>query len=171
MSNYGDILRSIGIRGILGVPIFVGGVLTLFAAHGNANVGGGFIGCGLIIAAAVMLGGPVARLIAEPAGSLFYPTMKSDRPAPVYGIPAARRARGLYEEAIAGYLQIAAEFPGEVKPYIELIDICIRDLKDAGRANQYFQDGMAALQQEGDREALARMYSAIRTRLNSKPSN
>jgi hypothetical protein len=163
MSNYSEIFRSLTLRGILGVPLFIGGTWMLF--RGNP------LGCALIIVAAVVLAGPIARLIAEPSGSLFYPNLRADRPGPVYGIPAAKRARGLYEESIAGYQQIAAEFPDEVKPHVQIIDICIRDLKDPTRANQVFQDGLAALRREEDREALARMYAAIRTRLNSRPSN
>jgi hypothetical protein len=171
MNNYREIFRSFALRGILGLPFFVGGVIVLHRAHASPDPGSGFLGCALIIAAAVTMAGPVARLIAEPAGNLFYPNRSDGRRQPAYSISESKRAKGLYEEAIAGFEQIASEFPDEVKPYIHIIDICIRNLKDPARANEVFQRGLASLKKEEERETLARMYSGIRTRLNSKPSN
>ena len=86
-------------------------------------------------------------------------------------MPAAKRAKGLYEEAISGFEEIAQEYPKETKPYIEMIDIAIRNLKDPERANAIYRRGLAVLKRDKDREVLAIMYSATRTRLNSKPSN
>ena len=72
---------------------------------------------------------------------------------------------------MAGFEGIAAEHPNEVKPYIEMIDIAIVNLKDPERANRIFQRGFCVLKKDENKEVLARMYGAIRTRLNAKPSN
>jgi hypothetical protein len=69
---------------------------------------------------------------------------------------------------MAGFEKIAQDFPDEVQPYIEMIDIAIVNLGDAGRANRIFQRGVSALKKDEDKEALASMYSAIRTRLNAR---
>ena len=89
----------------------------------------------------------------------------------MYSIPESKRARGMYEEAIAGFDRIAADYPDEVKPYIEMINISIVNLKDPDRANEIFQRGVSILRKDRDKEVLATMYGAIRTRLDAKPSN
>lgn len=134
-----------------------------------ATASGGFgatprllFGMGFIVMAAIVVAAPLARLIAEPTGNLFYPAKRRSRPLPMYSIPQAKRKQGHYEEAIAGFEQIAADYPGEVKPYIEMVDIAIMDLKDPDRAKAIFQRGVATLKKHEDQETLARMYRAIR---------
>ncbi len=114
---------------------------------------------------------PLARFLAEPVGTLFYPGTHSSKKAPMYGIPESKRAKGLYEEAIAGFEKIAEDYPNETKPYIEMIDIAIRDLKDPERANKIYQHGTSVLKKDKDKAVLSSMYTAISSRLNSKPSN
>jgi hypothetical protein len=52
-----------------------------------------------------------------------------------------------------------------------MIDISIRNLKDADRARDIFARGMSLLEKEEDRDVLEGMYVAIASRLNAKPSN
>jgi hypothetical protein len=171
MSNYRNIFKQLALLGIIGFPLAIGGIIMLFRADSAHSPGGGLFACAAIIMGAVILARPLARLIAEPSGNLFYPGQRFSRPQPMYSIPESRRARGLYEEAITGFEKIAEDYPGEVKPYIEMIDISIVHLKDPDRANEIYQRGVSLLKKEGDKEVLATMYSAIRTRLNAKPSN
>jgi len=124
-----------------------------------------------IVAGAIILASPLTRLLAEPAGSLFYPVRRFDRPQPMYSIPQSKRAKGLYEEAMAGFEKIAETYPDEVQPYIHMIDIAIVNLKDPDRANAIYQRGFSTLKQNDAKGELARMYSAIRTRLNARTSN
>ena len=121
MDDYQEILKSLVFRGLFGVPSLILGVWMLFVSNP--------MGCFFIIIAAVILAKPLARLVAEPSGSLFYPRERFSRPLPIYGIPASKRAQKLY------------------------------------------QRGILILKADEDKETLARMYSAIRTRLNAKPSN
>ncbi len=65
---------------------------------------------------------------------------------------------------------IADEYPDEVKPYIEMIDIAIMDMQDADRANEIYRRGISLLKAQEDKESLASMYSAIRSRLESAPA-
>ena len=140
-----------------------------FLIHGN--IGGAFIGCAAFIMGAVIVAAPLAELIAEPAGNLFWPSARYDRPQPAYSIPQSKRARGLYEEAMAGFEEIAGEHPQEVQPYVEMIDIAIVNLHGPERAKAILQRGFFILKKDEDREALVRMYCAITTRLNSRPAN
>jgi hypothetical protein len=173
MNEYKDIGFSLLKRSLIAVPFFVLGFFVLFHAQGGL-VGGfamGLLGCGAIIVGAIVIAFPLARLIAEPSGSLFLPKEHFDRPQPRYGIPQSKRAQGLYEEAMAGFEKIAEEYPGEVKPYIEMIDIAIVNLKDPQRAYRIYQRGISTLKKREDRDVVVRMYEAIRSRLDTKPSN
>ena len=161
MSNYREILISLAWRIPVSLPFFVIGV------SGALSV----ISPLFIVVGGIIVGPPFARLVAEPAGNLFYPGRRFSRPQPAYSIPQSKRAKGLYEEAIAEFEAIADEYPAEVRPYIEMIDISIVNLKDPDRADEIFQRGISVLKKEADKEVLAKTYSVIRTLLNAKPSN
>ena len=159
-------------RSLPAVAIFALGWWLLATASGGwAATPRLLFGMACLLGAAVIMAPPLVRLIAEPSGNLFWPGRRFDRPQPMYSIPQSKKAKGLYEEAIAGFEKIAEEYPEEVHPYIEIIDITIVKLKDPERANATYQRGMSVLKKDEDKEVLARMYSAIRTRLNAKPSN
>jgi len=160
MNNYRPIFVSLGWRAIVAAPFFVVGMT------GALSILSPFC----VVAGAIILAPPLARLIAEPTGNLFYPSRHYDGPQPAYSIPQAKRARGQYEQAMAGFEKIAEDHPDEVKPYIEMIDIAIVNLKDPDRANAIYQRGVSLLSKEDDKAVLPRMYGAIRTRLNAKPS-
>ena len=167
VSRYGDILFRYLMRFILAALFFWLG--WYFLIHGN--IGGAFIGCAAFIMGAVIVAAPLAELIAEPAGNLFWPSARYDRPQPAYSIPQSKRARGLYEEAMAGFEKIAEEYPQEVQPYVEMLEITTVNLHDPKRANAIFHRGVNVLKKGEDREALVRMYRGIQTRLNSRPGN
>ncbi len=136
---------------------------------GWATVGFFLPGLTAFIMGAIILAFPLAALFAEPTGNLFWPSERFDRPQPAYSIPQSKRARGLYEEAMAEFEKITEEYPQEVQPYVEMIDIAIVNLHDPERAKAIFQRGISVLKKDEDREALARMYGAIQTLLNSRP--
>lgn len=163
MTNYHSILLSLGRRLLVALPFLGFGVLLLFRAGGGWGAGAaqGLFGSAMILIAAVILAFPLARLLAEPVGSLFYPSGKFDRPQPMYSIPAGKRKKTLYEEAIADYEKIAADHPGEVKPYIEIIDITVTDLHDKARARRVYEAGIGALADEDARGRLHEMFEAI----------
>jgi len=173
MSNYPQIVRSLVRRVLFAVVCFALGFFVLFRTGGSMLEGyaGGLMGCACIIAGAIVLAFPLARLLSESSGGLFYPGRRFDRPQPMYSIPQAKRQKGQYEEAIAGFEQIAVDYPDEVQPYIEMMDIAIVNLKDPGRANAIYLRGVSAMKKNEDKETLARMFTAIRTRLNARPSN
>lgn len=169
MTDYRGILGSLIIR------LIPAGILVGLGWHLTVSVGTLFVGplqlllgmfCFLL--AAILVARPIARLVAEPAGNLFYPGDCYDRRQPMYGIPESKRKKGLFEEAMADLEKIANEFPRELKPYIDMMDIAIVDLKDPDRANAIYQRGIAALRKIEDKETLARMYQGIRSRLNTQ---
>lgn len=64
-------------RTAIAIPLFAGGLIVLFRAGGDVLQGLalGFFGCAAIILGAIILALPLARLIAEPIGSLFWPVL------------------------------------------------------------------------------------------------
>lgn len=161
MNDYRSICVSLGWRALIAAPFFVVGITgALFVLSPYC-----------IVVGAIIIASPLARLLAEPTGNLFWPSQCFKRPQPMYSIPQSKRAKGLYEEAIMGFEKIAADYPDEVQPYIEIIDIVIVNLNDPGRARKIYQRGMSLLKKDIDRELLTRMYGAILTRLNARPSN
>lgn len=158
MSNYRDILVRLFFRLLVAVPIFIGGLMV-----------GGLIALSAVLLGAIIVAGPIAHLFGEPLGNILYPARHSSRKAPMYGVPESRRARGLYEEAMVEYRKIMDEHPGEVKPYIGMIDTAVVNLKDPERASIIYNRGMASLQNENDRNALTNMYLGICSRISDKP--
>jgi hypothetical protein len=133
-----------------------------------ATFGTAAIGFGVMLIGAVVLAIPLARLIAEPSGSLFYPRIYAE-PHPPYGIPESKVAKGQYEEAMQVYEQIAAAYGDQLKAYVGMIDVAIMHLNDPARALAIYERGMAALVTQEKRDALTRMYRAIRSRLQPEP--
>lgn len=115
----------------------------------------------MILPIAFLVARPLAQLISLSSGSLFFPNQHFDKPQPVYGIPQSRRKEGRYEEALEGFRKIVDEHEEESAAWIQMIDIAITDLHDAGRAKQLYDEGMVRLRKEGNRNHLKTMYEAI----------
>ena len=164
-TNFMALLR----RGLPAGAGFAVGTWILLGAGESGNVLQMLLGFAFFLVAAILLSGPAARLLAEPMGSLFWPRRYYDRPQPMYGIPQSRRAKGQLEEALAEYEKIAAAHPDEVRPWLEMIDLAIHDLRDASRANAIFQMGIARLKKPADQDALAQVYAEVLTRLDARP--
>jgi hypothetical protein len=153
-------------RFVLAVAAIGIGARFLFGA---VHIGQMLVGLAFFLIAAVLLAPPLARLFSEPLGALFWPKRYYDKPQPIYGIPRAKRLRGLPEEALLGYEQIAAEHPHELQPWLDMIDIALTDLHDPERANLLYQRGIAALKNPADRDLLAQVYAATRDRQAPAP--
>ena len=171
VNRYQEIFIRLLKRSILAAPFFLIGWYVLHKTTALDNIGLAFFGLAIMIVGAIILAFPLAELFAEPTGNLFWPDERFDRPQPAYSIPQSKRARGLYEEAMAGFEKIAEEHPEETQPYVEMIDIAIVNLHDPQRAHAIFLRGVSVLEKEEDRATLVRMYGAIQTRLNSRPGN
>ena len=122
-------------------------------------------GMAFLLTGAIIIGPSLARLVAEPAGSLFYPGLQFDHPQPAYSIPEAQRKKGQFEEAFAGFERIAADYPQELKAYVAMIDIAIVDLRRPELAHSVYSHAELTLRTRKDRAALRVMYEAITSRL------
>lgn len=165
MGKYREIVREQGWRILAGAPCFAAGGF-FFYTSGDFGVlfSLPFLLCGALIVAPLL-----ATIFAEPFRSLFYPVGRFDRPLPLYSVQEAKRTKGLYEEAIAGLEKIAGDYPGELKPYTEMIDIAVVNLRDENRARSFLHRGLAELKKDDDKVMLKRFYEATITRLCPKP--
>lgn len=167
MSEYAPLLVKLGIRVLFSLPCFAMAV-GVFHLTSSQIVG-------LLCSVPFMLGGgfilapALGELVAEPLRSMFYPGTRASGPGPVYSIPQSKRANGLYEEAMSGFEEIAHEFPGDVKPYVEMIDMAVVNLHDGERARMIFYKGLTELENEEDKAVLKQMYEATMTRLHPEP--
>jgi hypothetical protein len=74
-------------------------------------------------------------------------------------------AKGLYAEAEQEYEKIIREFPDEIKPHIDMLNIAIVRMNNPELAEQIFQRGMSLLKNPDSRQVLSTSYASIRTQL------
>jgi tetratricopeptide (TPR) repeat protein len=124
-------------------------------------------GIACLVAAAILMGPPIAELFAKPAGSLYYPEAnESDYdPQPDYDIAEKLRSQGLFAEAMSEYEKIAWRSPDKVKPYIEMIDMAFVDLKDSERAEEIYRQALSVIKDVKDQYTLKTMYEMSKTKL------
>lgn len=125
---------------------------------------------GLFLAGACILALPLAEWSAGPWGSLYFPNERPRDKAPMYGIPQARRKKGQYEEAMEAYEALTREHPGQLRAWVEMMDMAVVDLRDLRRAETIYERALQNLQNEDDRRALSAMYRAITSRFATRPA-
>jgi len=165
MGIFRDTFRDHGWRIFFAVPCLVIGAYLLY----TWGVAGLIFALPFLVGGGIIIGPFFTTILAEPFRSLFYPNEQFDRAQPMYSIPQAKKARGSYEEAIAEYEKIARYHPHQLKPYVEMIDIAVVNLRDAERAKRIYQDGLLNLSDEDDRNALKQTYEATVTRIHGLP--
>lgn len=165
MTEHREELREWAWRLGIALLLLGGGWRLLATASGGwASTPQLLVGMSCLVATAIVIAPPIARILAEPSGNLFYPRLPATRVTPMYSIPKAKRKKGLTQEALDGYHTIAAEHPQDLEAYIEMIDIAMLDMKNPELATSIFQHGMATLKDEQARASLATMHKAISSR-------
>ncbi len=168
MSDYQSNLQRLVMGGLIAATLFLAGwrlMPTEGAWDALPHILGGMV-CFVLGACALAV--PLARWLAEPWGSLYFSNRSASGKAPMYGIPQAKRKKGLFEEAMADYEAIIRDHPGELRAYVEMMDMAVVDMQDLHRAELVFEQGMLALQSENDLRALKAMYRAITSRITRR---
>lgn len=169
MDDRRDILIALAWRLLLAVPLGVTAWFLFATTRGDPNGGGErFLGLMCAVAAAIVIAPPFAVLVAEPAGSLFYPRRHA-RPDPRYSAAEGRRMRRRHEEAIAEFEHIAAQFPAEVRPYVAMMEITLLDLHDSERAGAIVKRGLATVRDDASRKHLLWKYRIAKAKLRAAP--
>ena len=110
----------------------------------------------------------IAQLVGQQAGKLFYSGEEFNRPQPMFSVPEGKRKSGHYQEAFDGFQKIAEEYPQELKPYLEMMEIAIVDMKDKKKGDLVFHQAIAALDDKEACDTLLKMYKAISFQLEYK---
>ena len=147
------------------------GMAFWFLFLGRGGLYGIILGMCCIVMAGVVASLPIARSIANPLSKFFFPDARFSKPLPLYSIPDTKRTGGLYEEAIAGYAEIAADYPEEMRPYLEMMDIAIVELHDTERAEEIYQQARSIFTKPEDREILEKKYAWILECLDEKAAD
>jgi hypothetical protein len=175
------IIRTIKIlilRALLTAPFYVVGFRLLMsmeniedASEMSTAAAVALLGLAILIVGTIVLMLPLARLAAMPFVSIYFPKNDNEDeiPAPSYYAPHAKKVKGMYDDAIEHYERIARMFPNEVRPYIEIIDICVVNLGDVDRATDAYHLGMMKLKLKRDQRILDDMFTSTITRLNPDP--
>jgi len=145
---------------IIGVVLFVWGVVVMFHAASGADPGGILIGSLLVIAASVFLSPFISEHIVRSGAWILSPWKKARGPQPIYSIPQTHRVAGRFEEAMEGFEQIVNEHPGELDAWLEMIEISGKELQDPARAEAVYRRAMRVLSEE-DREQLTHVYKLL----------
>ena len=112
----------------------------------------------------ILIAPDIAGYFSRFVGNILWSRRKGE-PTPVYGIPESLVARGKYAEAEEEYEKIIQEFPNEVKPHVDMINIAVRWLNDGQLAEELYRRGMGLLKNQADRDKLTESYTAMLTRL------
>ena len=160
--------RKKGLRWVAALA-FVGiGFLMMSAAASSESMFGAFfpvlMSMCLLISAAVLVAPSCAQALVDKAADFFMFSEKFDCPQPMYGRPMALRKSRQYDEAMKAYEVIAEEYPDELKPHLEMIDIALRDLNDQQLAESIYQESLLKFEGTDDRERLARWRSGLSLR-------
>ena len=162
-----------GLRLAAAVLFFGLGVWLLIRAPGAASLivvavvlMGAFA---MWLVAAVLMAPTVAGWLAAPWGGLFFPSARNEKPPPHYSLAEAKMQRDDFEGALADYVKITLNYPGEVRPYCDMVDIVLRHLDDPERAEVIYRKGMETLEDQEAKEVLARHFRAAKSRAAARP--
>ena len=168
MKNFYKILINLVIRVLIAAPFFaIGWHLIAAAKDGWSSMPHLFFAMACFVVSAVLVAPPIARFISEPAGSIYYSEKRYIQPPPMYNVPESLREKGRYLEAMSEYEKIAEQYPEEIKPYIEMMDIAIVNFKDPEHAKAIFKRGLSALPDDKNRDVLKIAYATVTSEFSS----
>lgn len=166
-----DSSRAIAFSGVLGVGLFVVGTHLMLSSYPEQDVVGMMCGLGLLIVGGRWLAPLLAGAIAEPAGRIFYPGDKLDKPSPSYSLAQAHRSFERYEEAVQALLEVVGSHPQEFQAWREILELTLLELQDEPRARGYLQQALRACEDPAQRTRLQQSWADIRERATRAGSN
>jgi len=162
-----DALKKLAVRCLFAVPL-AGATFYLWStAQGGFSAAPMLIlSSALLILAGVILASPLAELFSQSAGNLFFPANRNTQPSPMYSIGEAKIRQGRYHEALEYYQQIAKDYPAEVEPHIQLMNLAFTYLGDRELGDSFYRAGLDQMKSERTKAMLTRMYEGLRTQVD-----
>ena len=165
MEDRRELWTALGRRLLWALPLAAVGAWLIARGRGDADRQ--ILGLLCIVADGFLLAPALAGLCAEPVGGLFHPRRPA-RPEPRRSIAESRRARGQYEEAIAAYDAVVAEFPGDLESWAAMVEIALRHLRDGTRGDALARRALLALRDEASRGHLIGVHRRFRQPLRDE---
>jgi hypothetical protein len=158
MKNLLRSLVQIIIRLVIPGALFILAFYLISSAdQGFASLAGLFIAMGCFVIGAFLMASPVAKLIAGPAGILYFPKGEAET-FPMYAIADSYVKRGLFHKAFQEYSKIAEIHPEELKPYVEMIKVSKDHLKDLELADSVLIKGISVFKGKEGEKILSAMF-------------
>ncbi len=152
-------------RGIIGFPLIIGGLVMMFSAlkMDNPVVGGinGGFGGFIILAGAIIIGPPIARLIGVKGGALYYPDGTKEGERVNFSLFNAMKKKGQYREAMEFLEEAVIEYSGDARIFLEMIDLVMHELNQPERAETIYKQGLLAMETDKGREMLEKNYAML----------
>ena len=159
---------SLAKRLVFALPLIgLGVIFFLFAPDGLGKVGAYMIGSAALLLGLIMLNRPLAGLLSQPMGSILRPGRRSSADGPNYTMPEAKAALGEFEEALTLYRELTEEYPQETRPWMEMLDIAVLELKSPSRAKQIYRDALMSLKKEREQAVIVQLYKGMSRNLGS----
>jgi len=155
-----DPKKDLAVRLTVALPALLAGLGVMV---GGLRVGGLAAAGALLVATAcfIVAGIALAPWVAERCGSagaaIIFPDRHFARPQAVLSLAEGKRAQGLPREALAEYERVLLEHPDEVRCFVGMMDIAVRDLHDPVLAEGFYRRGCEELT---DRDALEQLRQA-----------
>ena len=89
--------------------------------------------------------------------------------SPRYSVAESLVKRGKYEEAIERFRETAWEHPAETRPWIEMISVAAKEMKDLTRADAIYREARQKFEAYEDLKALKDSYRALKSLAEDKP--
>ena len=128
-----------------------------------------FPAMGLVIIIALFFNKPITDIISQSFVDFLFGYNRIRPPEPRYGIPEFQQEWGHFEESILEYEKITINFPEELKPWSNMLEIVMLKLKDPKRGTEIYHKGIAKLKDEENRKELTIIYLAHCTQIGFEP--
>lgn len=139
--------------------LVVAGVVVMAGAAASGDAGGVILGLLIVVAGGCLGGAVVSHLLGASFTGFLLGKRETPEKRPLYGVAETHEQRGRYEEAYEAWVNMLLEFPGDVKAYRRLLDLCQNRLHDIERAEQVV--GMAIRDETLDVGSLTRLKERL----------
>ncbi|WOO41228.1 hypothetical protein [Rubellicoccus peritrichatus] len=162
VEDYYGLVKHLLKRCLIALPVFVFGGIVIAYALGRSSafaaLGPTLIGVCCLIVGSCIIAEPIARIIAEPSGGIYYSRNQAKELSHTALCNARIQVhRKYYKSAKAAYESMISTCPRDVRPYKDLIVMYLDKLNDRQEALQVYEKSLKHLNKK-DRESLFLMF-------------
>jgi hypothetical protein len=117
----------------------------------------------VLIVVSIILSIPFSDSIGNWFSGLLFPTTEFERPQPIYSFPEAQAIRGNFAGAMALYEGMVREYPEEVRPHLEMMELAWGPLKDGNRAGEIYEKARKIFRSKTQRAELEKFWQLLQT--------